>query len=142
MAWVLLCIALALHVTDEALTNFLGVYNPTVLALRQELSWWPMPTFTFGAWLTGLILAVIVLSCLSVFVFHGARWIRPLAYVFAIVMLGNGLGHTAGTVFGRTTASIHFSRPMPGFYSSPFLLAGSIYLLIQLKRTSKTPTEG
>lgn len=142
MAWVLLCIALALHVTDEALTNFLGVYNPTVVALRQRFGWWPMPTFTFGAWLTGLILAIIVLSSLSVFVYHGARWIRPLAYVFAIIMLANGLGHTAGTVFGRTTASIHFPRPMPGFYSSPFLLAGSIYLLIQLRRTSKPPAEG
>jgi hypothetical protein len=31
-AWVGLCAALALHVTDEALTGFLDVYNPAVQA--------------------------------------------------------------------------------------------------------------
>ena len=34
IAWVMMWVALALHVTDEALTGFLSVYNPTVLALR------------------------------------------------------------------------------------------------------------
>ena len=33
-AWVALAAALAVHVTDEALTNFLAVYNPTVRAIR------------------------------------------------------------------------------------------------------------
>ena len=36
IAWVLVCLALAAHVTDEAFTGFLSVYNPTVLALRQS----------------------------------------------------------------------------------------------------------
>ena len=40
------------------------------------------------------------------------------------------------TIFGRTVASVHFPRPMPGFYSSSLLLAGSLYLLLELKRTS------
>src|SRR4029077_18804425 len=42
VAWIVFCGALALHVTDEALTGFLSVYNPTVLALRQQLGFWPM----------------------------------------------------------------------------------------------------
>ena len=54
-AWILLCLALALHVFDEARTGFLDVYNPTVLAMRERLGWWPMPTFSFGVWLAGLI---------------------------------------------------------------------------------------
>jgi hypothetical protein len=41
IAWVLLCLTLALHVTDEALTGFLNIYNPTVLALRAKLRYWP-----------------------------------------------------------------------------------------------------
>ena len=45
IAGVLLCAALALHVTDEALTGFLAVYNPTVVALRERLGYWPMPIF-------------------------------------------------------------------------------------------------
>jgi hypothetical protein len=36
-------------------------------------------------------------------------------------------------VAGRTVASVQFSRPMPGFYSSPFLLAASVLLLVRLR---------
>lgn len=135
IAWVLLCLATAVHVTDEALTGFLSVYNPTVLALRVELGFWPMTTFEFRDWLTGLVLGVIVLLGLSPLVFGGSRRIRPFFYFFAIIMVLNGLGHTAGTIFGQTVSSIRFPRPMPGFYSSPLLLPAAIYALVQLRRT-------
>ena len=135
IAWVLLCLALAAHVTDEASTGFLAVYNPTVVSLRARLGFWPMPTFEFREWLTGLIVAVVVLLALSPFVFRGSPWIRPLFYFFAVIMLANGLGHTAGTIFGRTVASVRFPRPMPGFYSSPHLLAAAVYAFVQLRRT-------
>src|SRR5512146_699156 len=104
-AWLLLCVSLGAHVADEALTGFLSVYNPTVAALRARFPWWPMPMFGYAEWLAGLIVAVVVLLLLSVFVFRGARWMRPLAYVFAIIMLANGLAHTAGTIAGRTVAA-------------------------------------
>jgi hypothetical protein len=135
IAWVLLCAAFALHVADEALTGFLAVYNPTVDALRERLGYWPMPNFEFREWLTGLIVAVVVLLMCSPFVFHGHRWIRPVFYFFAIVMLLNGLGHSYFTVLGHTVSSVHFPRPAPGFCSSPFLLVTSIYALVQLWRT-------
>lgn len=135
-AWVLLCLAVAAHVTDEALTGFLSVYNPTVLALRARLPWWPMPTFDFRLWITGLIVAVAIGLALSPLAFRNVRWWRPLAYVLAALMLLNSLGHTLGTIFGRTVAEVRFPRPMPGFYSSPLLLAASIYLLIQLRRSA------
>ncbi len=136
-AWLLLCFALAAHVADEALTGFLSVYNPTVASLRARFPWWPMPTFGFKEWLAGLVAAVVVLLCLSVFAYRGARWMRPLAYVFAIIMLANGLAHTAGTIAGRTVAAVRFPRPMPGFYSSALLIAASVWLLIQLRRTAR-----
>ena len=132
-AWMALCLALALHVTDEATSGFLTVYNPTVRALRQSLPWFPLPVFTFNVWLGGLVAAIIVLLCLSLFVWRGAGWMRPLCYIFAIIMLANGLGHTFGTIMGRTVASVRFPRPMPGFYSSPLLLLASAYLLYTLK---------
>ena len=84
IAWVLVCLALAAHVTDEAFTGFLSVYNPTVLALRAKLGFWPMPTFEFREWLTGLIVAVLLLLALSPFVFRGARWIRPAVLFFRV----------------------------------------------------------
>lgn len=133
-AWISLCLALALHVVDEAGTGFLSVYNPTVMALRQRWPWLPFPVFTFGVWLAGLVVATVLLLCLSVFVLHGARWMRPIGYGFAFFMFANGLGHILGTILGRTVASVRFPRPMPGFYSSPFLLLASLYLLYKLAR--------
>jgi len=134
-AWLLLCAAFAIHTADEALTGFLAVYNPTVVALRERLGYWPMPNFEFREWLTGLIVALVVLFVCSPFVFGGHRWIRPVFYFFAIVMLFNGLGHSYFTVLGHTVSSVRFPRPAPGFYSSPFLLITSVYALIQLRRT-------
>lgn len=136
-AWLALCIALGAHVADEALTNFLGVYNPTVLAMRARYPWFPMPTFGFREWLIGLIAACVLLLLLTPFAFQpdsaGGRLLRPGAYFFAVIMLFNGLGHTVFTIFGQTVSLVHFARPAPGFYSSPLLLAASIYLLWRLR---------
>jgi len=140
VAWLLMCAALALHVTDEALTGFLAMYNPTVLAVRAKVGFWPMPTFEFREWLTGLVIGILVLSALSPFAFRNARWIRPIGYFFAVVIgLFNGLGHTIATILGHTVATVRFPRPAPGFYSSPVLFVTSIYLLVQLRRTRPRP---
>jgi hypothetical protein len=121
VAWAALCLALAVHVTDEALTDFLSVYNPTVLAIRRKLPFLPLPTFTFEVWLTGLTAAVILLLLLSPFTFRGVWWMAPASYFFGAMMLGNGLLHIAG--------SFYLGRLMPGVYSAPLLIAASVYLL-------------
>ena len=140
LGWLLLSAAVATHVADEALTGFLSVYNPTVLALRQSLGWWPMPTFTYEAWLSGLVAGIVILFLLSPLAFGNARGFRPFAYVFAVLMILNGVGHTVGTIAGRTVESVQFPRPMPGFYSSPFLIAAAIYVLVELRRTAVFPS--
>ena len=135
-SWIAFCCALALHVTDEALTGFLTVYNPTVVALRSRLGWWPMPTFEFREWLIGLIAAVSVGLLLTPLFFHGGQPIRPFAWIIAaLVGVGNGLAHISGTIFGRTVASVRFPRPMPGFWSSPVLIAAAVWVLFELRRT-------
>ena len=137
-AWIGMWLALAVHVTDEALTGFLSVYNPTVTALRTYLGYWPMPNFAFRDWLTGLIAFIVLLAALTPFAFRNAPWIRPVLYFCAIVFgILNGLGHTTGTILGRTVSTVRFPRPMPGFYSSPLLLVAAIYLLVQLRRTRR-----
>jgi hypothetical protein len=139
VAWVLLCLGLALHVTDEALTGFLSVYNPTAREIARRTGFGP-PTFTFGIWLGGLITAVVVLLALSPFAFRNARAWRPLGYLFAVIMFLNGISHTAGTIRGHTFADITFPRPMPGFYSSPFIFAAAVWLFWNLRNTR--PTQG
>src|SRR4029077_749398 len=141
MAWLLLCLAFCAHVADEALTGFLPIYNATVLALRSQYKWFPMPTFGFREWLTGLIIANTVLLLLTPFAFQNAGWLRPLAYFYSFVHLLNGMGHTLATIFGQTVSTIHFARPAPGFYSSPLLFAGSIYLLIRLRASRRGRSE-
>jgi hypothetical protein len=137
----LLWTALAVHVTDEALTDFLSVYNPTVRALRARFGAWPMPTFEYREWLSGLALGILVLAGLSRFAFHNARWFRPFFYFCAVVLgLVNALGHTLATILGHTVSTVPFPRPAPGFYSSPLLLIVSIYALLQLRRTRHLPS--
>jgi hypothetical protein len=118
-----LCAALAVHVADEAITNFLDVYNPAVLRIRQTypslLGW--LPTFTFEVWLSWLIFAVVGLVGVSFFVWKGRWAMRPISYVFAGVMLANGLLHIA--------ISVYMGKFMSGVYSSPLLLAASLALI-------------
>jgi hypothetical protein len=52
-------------------------------------------------------------------------------------MSGNGMGHIFFMVLGHTVPSISFDGVAPGFYSSPLLLAASIYLLVRLRRSAK-----
>src|SRR5207244_13467854 len=127
-AWAALCVAFAIHVADEALTDFLSVYNPAVRAIRARFPFLPLPTFTFRVWLAGLVLAVVVLASLMPFAFWGAGWMRPIAYAFGIVMVGNGLLHLAGSVYLR--------KAMPGVYSAPLLLAAAVYLLVSVPASS------
>lgn len=121
-AWVALCLAFGLHVLDEAFTDFLSVYNPVVRGLRERYPFLPLPTFRFEVWLALLATAVVVLLLLSPFVFRGARWMIPVSYGFAVVMLANGVAHLL--------ISFSWGRPMPGAYSSPVLLVASAWLLV------------
>lgn len=128
-AWVTLCAALAIHVTDEALTNFLSVFNPTVLAMRERYPFLPLPTFTFEGWLSGLTLGVAGLLALSPFAFRAAKWMVPVCYSFGGLMFINGLGHLAG--------SIYLGHLMPGAYSAPLLLAASFFLIVRVARRAR-----
>ena len=122
VAWLLLTLALAVHVVDEALNDFLAVYNPIVADLRARWPLLALPTFTFRVWLAQLCGALAVLFLLAPFAWQGRRWMRPLSYAYAVVMLGNGLVHVLG--------SIYLSRLLPGLYSSPLLIAAAIFLLV------------
>lgn len=135
--WFALTVAFALHVADEASTGFLNIYNPTVTALRQRWGWFPMPPFEFREWLVGLLVAVAICLALTPLAARNARWLRPFAWFYAIIMLLNGLGHTLFTILGHTVQTVHFPRPAPGFYSSPLLLIGSVWLIAALRKTTE-----
>ena len=113
-AWLALCVAFALHILDEASTGFLAVYNPTVTILHQRWNWFPMPAFQFREWLAGLVLACGLLFCLTPVAARGMRGLRPVAWIFALIMFFNGLGHTLFSILGHTVAAVTFPRPRRG----------------------------
>jgi hypothetical protein len=134
-AWLMVCVAFALHVWDEAAHDFLSYYNATALTLYGHFSWVPRMDMTFREWLTGMITAVVICALLTPFAFRNARWLRPVAYVFAFIQLINGLGHIAAQILGGTVPSVQFDGVSPGFYTAPLLLAASIYLFWRLRKT-------
>jgi hypothetical protein len=136
-AWFALCLAFALHILDEASTGFLAVYNPTVTILRARWIWFPMPTFAFREWLVMLIVGCGLLFCLTPVAARGMPGLRPVAWLYAVIMFLNGLSHTLFSILGHTVAAVTFPRPAPGFYSSPFLLAASLWLMFRLRRTAQ-----
>ena len=117
---------------DEAVTDFLGVYNPVFHAIRERHPFILLPIFTFDIWLSLLIFAVIALVGVSVFVWKGRWAMRPISYVFAAVMLCNGLLHIAH--------SILVQKLMPGVYTSPLLLAASIILIVATRAHKPSST--
>lgn len=133
-AWLSLVAALALHVVDEALTGFLDVYNPTVRALREGLGWFPMPELRFDVWVSALAAAVVGLALLTPLVQRGSRAVRLATATFAVFMVLNGVAHIAGTIAGRTVTAVRFERPMPGTWSSPFLIGAAVFYLVRARR--------
>ena len=121
-AWLALTVALAIHVADEAATDFLSVYNPTVRTIRERLPWLPLPTFSFSERIAGLAILVAVLFALVPVADRGARWITIIAIPFSVLMIGNGLLHICG--------SIYMHRWMPGVFSSPILIVASVTSLV------------
>ena len=128
-AWLLLDAALAIHVVDEALTGFPEFYNPLILQLRERLGFWPMPTFTYGVWLSGLIALVTILALLTPAVRRGVTGTRVASWLLAVIMLGNGIAHLA--------VSAYFQRWLPGSTSAPLLLVASIMLMNATRARSR-----
>lgn len=122
MAWVTFALAVAVHVTDEAIHDFLSTYSSSVRAIRARFSFLTLPTFSFRIWLALLIAGIFILLCLSPFAFRRDSWLRTVSRpVTILVGVLNATLHIG--------SSIYFHRWMPGVYSLPFLLLAAIYLL-------------
>ena len=130
-AWVALTLALGVHVADEAAHDFLSVYNPAVRAIREIVPWLPLPTFSFGIWIRGLVIAIAILAALTPVAFRGRRWIVLAAHPYAVLMFVNGLQHIGFSVYKRAL--------MPGVWSSPLLLGAGLWLLISARRVLRAP---
>jgi hypothetical protein len=119
-----------MHVIDEAFNNFLDLYNPIVLKIKQSVPFLPLPTFTFRIWIAGLSFLIIILFFLTPLVYNRNKLIICLIQIFSILMIFNGIGH----IFG----SIYYSKIIAGMVSSPFLIIASICVIYFCRLTKKT----
>lgn len=124
ISWLFLIVSLTLHVIDEALNNFLDFYNPLVLKIKEHISFIPLPTFTFRIWISGLSIGVVLLLLMTPFIYDRNRFFIPVAKIFSILMILNGLAHIIG--------SIYYDRILPGLFSSPILIIFSAYFILVL----------
>ncbi len=133
LAWLLLCVSFAANILDDALNDFLGYYNATVLTLYGHFSWFPRIDLSFREWLVGAIVFDAVLLLLTPSAYRNSPFLRPIAYIFSTFMLLNALGIILASLLGRTVPSVHFTGRAPGFYSSSLLVAASVHLLWRLR---------
>ncbi|OGF67412.1 MAG: hypothetical protein A2Y62_02255 [Candidatus Fischerbacteria bacterium RBG_13_37_8] len=123
LAWFVLVTAVALHVIDEAITGFLPFYNQAVYDIKARLGFFPAPTFSFGMWIEGLIVAILIGYSIIPLVARGGRIIRVVTLVVGIMMVINALGHLLGSLFTKTI--------LPGMWSSPILLFAALYVVVR-----------
>jgi hypothetical protein len=134
-AWLLLCVAFALHIWDEAAHDFLSYYNATALTLYGHFSWVPRMDMTFPQWIIGALVFIVACVALTPFAFRNARWLRPWAYLLGLILFLIGIGHVVAQILGGTVPSVRFDGISPGFYTAPLLLAASGYVLWRLRKT-------
>ncbi|MBT8093008.1 MAG: hypothetical protein KJN77_08225 [Gammaproteobacteria bacterium] len=103
LAWVALCIALGLHVADEAINDFLPLYHSVAGTIRESVPWISLSTFTFSGWLTSLVFGVLLLLALSPMVFSGVRLMRPVSYFLGVLTTLNALALLVTTYRLRLT---------------------------------------
>jgi hypothetical protein len=121
VAWLLLTLALALHIFDEAMTGFLQFYNPLVSDTGKLFGLLRLPMFTFGIWIGGLSVLILICLSMTLLVRRGGKIIRVICTAFGLLMIFNSLGHILG--------SIYYGRLLPGFMSSPILFLAALYVV-------------
>jgi protein-S-isoprenylcysteine O-methyltransferase Ste14 len=130
-AWLYLCAHLAAHCVEEALNGFLEVWNPFLASVRARTGL-PLPHFTFDGWLTALVIGIVALTAMTPLVARGVRGFRVASYVFAGVMIANGVNHLA--------SPLYLGQFLPGHYTSPLLILASIWLILAARRVSHPTT--
>jgi hypothetical protein len=128
-AWLCVCLLLAAHVIEEAAGGFLGVWNPFLATVGQGTGI-PMPQFAFADWLARLVIGVTALIALTPLAYRGVRWLAPASYVLGIVMVVNGINHLLSPVY--------LDRFLPGQFTSPLLIATSLWLMGQARRVQRS----
>src|SRR5688500_17409281 len=130
-AWVYLWAHLAAHVIEEAATGFPGVANAALAAWSRDFGL-PLLQLVYGEWLGALIVVLATLIAMTPWVARGAAWAPAASYIFAGVMIANGVGHLL--------SPLYLARFLPGQFSSPLMIAAALWLIVQARRAERAAT--
>jgi len=133
-AWVALTLALAVHVVESALRDYLSFYNPLAMSLRDMLLWTWMPTFTFAAWIGGWTVILAALFGMAWFAAYGARWVVWAAFAYAEV--------TFLFAAAKLGFAVYLEKAIPGVYTAPLILAASTWLTLESLRALRSRPAG
>jgi protein-S-isoprenylcysteine O-methyltransferase Ste14 len=126
-----LCLHLAAHAVEEALNGFVDVWNPFLAWVRARTGL-PTPQFVYADWLTMLVIGIVVLTAMTPLVARGVRGFRVGSYLFAVLMIANGVNHLA--------SPLYLGRFLPGQFTSPLLILASIWLILETRRVKHPDT--
>ena len=130
-AWLYLCAHVAAHAVEEAINGFVTVWNPFLASVRARTGL-PLPQFAFDDWLTALVIGILALTAMTPLVARGVRGFRVASYVFAGLMIANGVNHLA--------SPLYLGQFLPGQFTSPLLIMASIWLILVARRLSHPAT--
>jgi len=122
LPWLVLCLALAVHVAEEIGSGFLSAYQLALESMKQLVPYMEFPHVSLTVWLGASIGFVAVLAVLTPLAYRGARGMRTLMLWLIGLALANVAGHVAGSVLA--------GRPMPGVYSTLALAGACTYAII------------
>ena len=79
IAWLIMVSAMVLHVAGAIVTGFLPFYNNPVERLREQLDFFPAPTFSFEIWLDGLMIGILLCFGCTIFIARVRNLVRWIA---------------------------------------------------------------
>ena len=126
--WLVLCLTLAVHVLDEVVGGFIPQVNGLLSGIARDLEIPGVPQFSSVRWLGAVAVVVLLLLVFTGPVSRRARLTRLLPHALASVLLVNGLGHIALSVWA--------GQLVAGIWSSSLLLLASTWAFTHLRGAS------
>ncbi|MFH1501478.1 MAG: HXXEE domain-containing protein [Candidatus Eisenbacteria bacterium] len=132
--WLLLCLALALHVAEEIGSGFLPAYNLAIESMRELVPFATLPHLSLTVWLAASIGFVALLALLTPLAYRGVRGMRTLMLWVIGLELANVIGHAGGSVLA--------GRMLPGTYSTAAMAAACAFAIVADRRRTKALRAG
>jgi hypothetical protein len=117
--WLALCLALALHLAEEAYRGFFPAYGMAIRAVRELFPYVGSPSLALAVSLWMGVALVATLTALTPFAYRGAAWMRVPAIGFSLITLANVTGHVSGSMLA--------GHALPGVYTAPILAVVGVY---------------